>query len=232
MRFQRLEALIGTTKLQHLHDKTVLVCGVGGVGSFSAEALARSGIGHIILVDNDVVDMTNINRQIIALESTLRQPKVSVMMKRILDINPDAIVTPLQLYIDESTIESLLNQKIDFVIDAIDSVPSKCLLISSCYLKKIPIIASMGFALKTHPEMIELTTLDKTEMDPLAKEIRYRLRKANINLKIPVVYSKEPPLKSQIDSVKLGSTAFVPPSAGLMLASYVINQFISEDFKK
>ena len=229
MRFQRLEALIGTTKLHQLQNKTVLVCGVGGVGSYACEALARSGIGHIILVDNDIVDITNINRQIIALESTLKQPKVSVMMKRILDINPIAKVTPLQFYIDESTIESLLNQKIDYVIDAIDSVPSKCLLITSCTQKNIPVIASMGFALKMHPEKIELTTLDKTEMDPLAKEIRYRLRKAGINLKIPVVYSKEQPLKSQIDSVKLGSTAFVPPSAGLMLASYVINQFITED---
>ena len=229
MRFQRLEALIGTTKLHHLQNKTVLVCGVGGVGSYACEALARSGIGHIILVDNDIVDITNINRQIIALESTLKQPKVSVMMKRILDINPEAKVTPLQFYIDESTIESLLNQKIDYVIDAIDSVPSKCLLIASCTQKNIPIIASMGFALKMHPEKIELTTLDKTEMDPLAKEIRYRLRKAGINLKIPVVYSKEQPLKSQLESVKLGSSAFVPPSAGLMLASYVINQFISEE---
>ncbi|PKL01606.1 MAG: hypothetical protein CVV56_01070 [Tenericutes bacterium HGW-Tenericutes-1] len=229
MRFQRLEALIGLMKLNQLNDKTVLICGIGGVGSYATEALARSGIGHLILVDNDIVDITNINRQIIALESTLNQPKVSVMMKRILDINPNAIVTPLQLYIDETSIDSLLNQKIDFVIDAIDSVPSKCLLIAACAQRNIPIIASMGFALKLHPEKIELTTLDKTEMDPLAKEIRYRLRKAGINLKIPVVYSKEQPLKSHIDSVKLGSTAFVPPSAGLMLASYVINQFLMEE---
>lgn len=229
MRFQRLEALIGSNKLNQLKDKTVLICGIGGVGSYATEALARSGIGHLILVDNDIVDITNINRQIIALESTLKQPKVTVMMNRILDINPKAIVTPLKLYIDESTIELLLNRKIDFVIDAIDSVPSKCLLIAACAEKNMPIIASMGFALKMHPEKIELTTLDKTEMDPLAKEIRYRLRKAGVNLKIPVVYSKEQPLKSQIDSVKLGSTAFVPPSAGLMLASYVVNQLILED---
>jgi len=228
MRFKRLEALIGSTNLSLLHQKTVMICGIGGVGSFAAEALARSGIGHLILVDNDVVDITNINRQIIALESTIGLPKVEVMANRIIDINPEAIVTHYQLFIDELTIDSILDQRIDFVIDAIDSVASKCLLITTCIQKNIPSISSMGFALKLHPEKLELTTLDKTEMDPLAKEIRYRLRHANVSLKVPVVYSKEQPIKSQIDNIKLGSSAFVPPSAGLMLASYVINQMISE----
>lgn len=229
MRFQRLEALIGIEKLHQLSGKTVMICGIGGVGSYAAEALARSGIGQLILIDNDIVDITNINRQIIALDSSLKLPKVEVMSKRIHDINPDAKVSPMRIYIDETSIESIFITKIDFVIDAIDSVASKCLLITSCIQRNIPIIASMGFALKLHPEKIELTTLDKTEMDPLAKEIRYRLRKAHISLRIPVVYSKEEPKKSLINNVKLGSCAFVPPAAGLMLASYVINQFIEEE---
>ncbi len=229
MRFQRLEALIGAAKLDRLKQKTVMVCGIGGVGSYAAEALARSGIGHLILIDGDVVDITNINRQIIALNSTVHQPKVEVMKNRINDINPDAIVTPLRTVIDDSSIDMILNYRPDFVIDAIDSVASKCLLISRCIQNNIPIISSMGFALKMHPEKIQITTLAKTEMDPLAKEIRYRLRKADITLNFPVVYSNEFPKVSQDEIVKLGSSAFVPPAAGLMLASYVVNLFVEEE---
>jgi len=229
MRFQRFEALIGTAKLNQLKQKTVMVCGIGGVGSFAAEALARSGIGHLILIDGDVVDISNINRQIIALDSTINHPKVDVMADRIKDINPEAMVTPLKIFIDDSSIDSILDYHPDFVIDAIDSVASKCLLISRCIQNNIPIIASMGFALKMHPEKIQLTTLAKTEMDPLAKEIRYRLKKANITHQFPVVYSNESPLISQVDVVKLGSCAFVPPVAGLMLASYVVNRLIEKE---
>ena len=229
MRFQRLQALIGADKLSELKSKSVMICGIGGVGSFAAEALVRSGIGHIILIDADVVDITNINRQIIALNSTLKQPKVDVMAARIKDINPDALVTPLNLYIDELTIDQLLEYHPDFVVDAIDSIASKCLLISSCLNKQIPIISSMGFALKLHPELIQITKMAKTETDPLAKEVRYRLRKMNVSLDFPVVYSKELPKISTIESVKLGSSAFVPPVAGLMMASYVVNQFIEKE---
>lgn len=229
MRFQRLEALIGAEQIEKLHSKTVMICGIGGVGSYAAEALARSAIGHLILVDSDKVDITNINRQIIALDSTLNRPKVNVMSDRIKDINPDAIVTPLNVYIDDSSISMLLDFYPDYVIDAIDSIASKCLLISSCIQKNIPIISSMGFALKLHPEQIEITKMAKTEVDPLAKEVRYRLRKLNVSLDFPVVYSKEIPKSSLDSSVKLGSSAFVPPVAGLTLASYVVNYFIERN---
>ena len=226
MRFQRFEALVGSENLLKLNSKTIMICGIGGVGSFATESLARSGIGHLILVDADVVDISNINRQIIALDSTINQPKVEVMASRIKDINPNAIVTSINTYIDDSTINSLFDSHIDFVIDAIDSISSKCLLISSCIQRNIPIISSMGFALKLHPELIEISKMAKTEVDPLAKEVRYRLRKMNVSLDFPVVYSKELPKHSHDLSMKLGSSAFVPPAAGLMLASYVINRFI------
>ena len=226
MRFQRLEALIGADNLDKLHSKTVMICGIGGVGSYAAEALARSGVGHLVLVDSDLVDITNINRQIIALDSTLNMPKVDAMAERIKDINPEALVTPLKVFIDESSITMLLDYRPDYVIDAIDSVSFKCLLISSCIKNNIPIISSMGFALKLHPELIEIAKMAKTEIDSLAKEVRYRLRKMNVSLDFPVVYSKEIPKTSFDLSVKLGSSAFVPPAAGLTLASYVINDFL------
>lgn len=229
MRFQRLLALIGEDSFSHLKSKTVMVCGIGGVGSFAAEALARSGIGHLILVDSDVVDITNVNRQIIAMTSTFQQPKVDVMASRIRDINPDALVTALNLYIDEHTINHLMSFRPDFVVDAIDSIASKCLLISICLNHQTPIISSMGFALKLHPEFIQITKMAKTETDPLAKEVRYRLRKMNVSLDFPVVYSKEQPKQSTIASVKLGSSAFVPPVAGLMMASYVVNSIIEKE---
>ncbi len=229
MRFQRLEALIGADNLQLLHQKTVLIAGIGGVGSYAAEAIARSGIGTIILVDHDVVDATNINRQLIALDETVGRKKVEVMAERIKQINPMAVIVPLCLFIDATTIESLFSLKPDFIIDAIDSVPSKTLLIETAVAKKIAIIASMGFARKMHPEKIELTTLAKTETCPLAREIRYRLRRDGVKLDIPVVYSIETPIESKLDSVRLGSNAFVPSTAGLIMASYVINQIIDKE---
>jgi tRNA threonylcarbamoyladenosine dehydratase len=229
MRFQRFQALVGTQSIQQLHRKSVMVVGLGGVGSFAAEALARSGIGHLILVDHDVIDITNINRQLIALEETIGLSKVEVMKTRILAINPEAKVTAIKTFFDDSTMEEILALNPDFIVDAIDSMHSKLLLISTAVSRKIPIIASMGFACKLHPESIELSTLQKTEMCPLAKEIRYRFRKAGLTLNIPVVYSKEIPIESKDDAIKLGSSAFVPPVAGLMMASYVVNQIISKE---
>jgi tRNA A37 threonylcarbamoyladenosine dehydratase len=229
MRFNRLEALVGQKSVKNLNQKRIMIVGLGGVGSFAAEAIARSGIGEIFLVDHDVVDITNINRQLIALESTLGKPKVEVMKDRIRDINPKCIVHTFQLFFNEQSSSKIFSTNPDFIIDAIDTIPSKILLISHAIKQAIPIISSMGFAKKMHPEQIELTTLKKTEICPLAKTLRYQLRQAGYTLDIPVVYSKELPIESMNQDIKLGSSSTVPPVAGLMMASYVINEIIKEE---
>jgi len=228
MRFARLEALIGQNTMQSLTEKTVFIAGIGGVGSYALEALVRSGIGNLILADPDRVDVTNINRQIIALDSTVGKLKVDVASARVKDINPAVHLTTYPLFLDSSNLDSVLNQKIDFIVDAIDSVDAKTALIEKALEKKIPIISAMGFAKKLHPEMIQLSTLKKTSVCPLAKTMRLRLKNVENAMALPVVFSTETPLEITHPSIKLGSVSTVPSSAGLMMASYIINHFITE----
>ncbi|WAA11553.1 tRNA threonylcarbamoyladenosine dehydratase [Fervidibacillus halotolerans] len=241
--FSRNELAFGKEGMNRLKNKTVLVLGIGGVGSFTAEALARSGIGHLILVDKDVVDITNVNRQIIALLSTIGQSKVEVMKERIADINPQCKVTPLKMFYTEETYEELFQYPIDFVVDASDTIVYKIHIIKECLNRGIPIISSMGAANKLDPTRLQITDISKTHTDPIAKVVRGKLRKDGITRGVPVVFSDEKPIviredvrqyvgkdDSNIRKAKMppSSNAFVPSVAGLLMASYVIRQFLED----
>lgn len=228
MRFNRLENLISTNGIKKLNNKKVIVFGLGGVGSFAGEALVRSGIGHLTLVDYDVVDISNINRQLVALESTIGQFKTEVFLKRAKDINPDINISAINQKVTEDNVYDLLSEKPDFVLDCIDDVFAKVELAKACERLGIPIILAMGFANKFHPEMIKLSILKKTSVCPLAKVMRKRIKDAGLSMDIPVVYSEEKPAEAN-NKLVLGSTAFCPSSAGLMMASFVINKILESE---
>ena len=237
--FKRTRLLIkeeGMMKLQKAH---VLVFGIGGVGGYVAEALARSGVSHLTLVDNDVVSETNINRQIIATFDTIGQPKVEVMKKRILSINPEAVIDIKQCFYLPETASKFNFADYDYVVDCVDTVTAKISIIVEAKKNNVPIISAMGAGNKMHPEMLEVADISKTEVDPLAKVIRTQLRKLGIN-HLKVVYSKEIPLEISEDNpdVELkeksgrpapGSNAFVPSAMGLIMASVIIRDLIGYD---
>jgi len=224
-KFERLEYLIGEDNVKSLADKCVLVIGLGGVGGYSVESLVRSGIGHLIIVDGDVVDETNLNRQIIATSSVIGKSKVDLFNSRIKDINPDCVVTQINKFIDKDNIDELLCYDIDFLVDACDSLDTKFLIIKNCLEKNIPFISSMGTGNRMDPSKFSITTLDKTMNDPVAKILRKRVRDEHLKGKIKVLCSSEVPKKL---GNKIGSNSFVPPSAGLLITSYVINDFINK----
>ena len=241
--FSRNELAIGKEGMDSLKNTTVAVLGVGGVGSFSAEALARTGVGRIILVDKDDVDITNVNRQIHALLSTVGQPKAELMKARIQDINPDCEVIALKMFYTEETFEEFFSYNLDYVIDASDTVIYKMHVMKECLKRNIKIIASMGAANKMDPTRFQIADISKTHTDPLAKVIRTRLRKEGITKGIPVVFSDESPIviredvRKEVgnDEAKIrkaqmppSSNAFVPSVAGLIAASWVINDIVKE----
>lgn len=222
-RFSRLENLIGEDKLQLIKEKTVLVLGIGGVGGYVVESLVRSGISKIILVDHDKIDVTNINRQIIALNSTIGKSKVDVMEQRIKDINDDIQVTKYELFFDEKTKDIILDNDIDYIIDCCDTFNSKILIMEEALKRKINFISSMGTANKLDPSKLEIIDIRKTYNDPLARKIRKYIKDNKMNQKIIVLSSLELPKKN---GNILGSSSFVPSSAGLLIASYIIRQII------
>ena len=224
--FDRLKIIIGD-KIDFFNDKTVLLFGLGGVGGSAFEALVRMGIGKIIIVDNDVFDITNLNRQALSFRRVIGKNKVDVAKKIALEINPRCEVISYKIFADESNIEKILDNKIDFVIDAIDTVNTKKLIIKFCLKKKIKFISVMGTGNKVHPEMLEIADVRKTSYDPIAKIIRKMVKEDKIYGKIPVVFSKEKPLVKG----KVGSTSFVPPSAGLMAASYVFRLLLEDRYE-
>ena len=207
-------------KLKRAH---VLVCGVGGVGSFAAEALARSGMGAITLLDSDTVARSNINRQLIALESTLDRPKVEVAAARIRDINPGCRVTPLHQLLNAEEVPELLEGGFDYVIDAIDMVTPKLALIEHCLGRDIPIISALGTGNKLDPTRLQVTDISKTSVCPLARVIRRELKARGIAHHKVLFSTEEPiaplPLCSEEGRRSIpGSTVFVPPVAGILLA--------------
>lgn len=227
--FSRTELLIGTENLNKLHNSKVAVFGIGGVGSYVVEALARAGIGEFVLIDNDEVSLTNLNRQIIALSSTIGKPKVEVEKSRILEINPNAKV---EIYKEFYTYKSsiILDNKISYIVDAIDTVKSKVELIVQANNANIPIISSMGTGNKLDPTKLEISDIYQTSVCPLAKVIRKELRKQEIK-KLKVVYSKEEPIQPVYDEQTCkervpGSISFVPSVAGLLIAGEVIKDII------
>ena len=223
-RFSRLEKIIGEDALSCIKEKSVLVLGCGGVGGYVVESLARSGVGTLILVDYDKVDVTNINRQIIALDSTVGQLKVDVLEKRVKDINPDCQVIKVGEFVDSNNFGCLFQHKIDYLVDACDTMSTKKVIIKECIQKKIPFISSMGTGNKLDPSQLEITDIRKTQNDPLARILRKFIKDEKINQKVMVLCSKELPIKTGDRTP--GSTAFVPPAAGLLIASYIIREFI------
>ncbi len=226
MKFKRTIQLIGEEKFERIRKSTVLVVGLGGVGGHATEALARSGVGKLIIVDKSLVDETNINRQVIALTSTIGLPKPTVMKNRLLDINKDIEVVTYYEFYDFDSKEEIFNHKIDYVIDAIDTVTFKIDIIKECLNRNIPFISSMGMGNKLHPELLEISELSKTSYDPIAKVIRKVLREERITGKVPVIYSKEEPYKVDSESKNPASNSFVPATAGLLAASYIVNKII------
>ncbi len=237
--FERTAMLIGQEGLALLQNKKVLVLGVGGVGSFVVEALARAGVGHIALCDHDEVDITNLNRQIHATMATVGQIKAEAMKDRILSINPELKVTVYPYLYNEESADRIVEPDVDYVVDAIDMVTSKLHLAQYCESRHIPLIASMGTGNKMNPTMFEVSDIYKTSVCPLAKVMRTQLRKRGVK-KLKVVYSKEQPLKPLVFGTgekdenpgefkrrgTPGSISFVPSVAGLIIASEVIKDML------
>ncbi|MBC2850716.1 tRNA threonylcarbamoyladenosine dehydratase [Cetobacterium sp. 8H] len=229
MIFQRTELLIGEENLIKLKKSHVIVFGVGGVGGFAVEALVRAGVGELTVVDFDTVDITNLNRQIIATQNTIGKDKVEVIKERALSINPNLKINAYKekFFLDKKEMFFSLEKKYDYIVDAIDIVTAKLDLISIAKELKIPIISSMGTGNKINPAMLEIADITKTSVCPLAKVMRQELKKRRIN-KLKVIYSRELPIKpkkSENNREKqnnVGSISFVPSVAGLIIASEVI----------
>ena len=234
--FSRTELLLGREAMDKLAKSHVAVFGVGGVGGFTVEALARSGVGAIDLIDNDTVSLTNLNRQIVALHSTIGQYKVDVAAARIADINPNCQVKTFRTFYSGETADMFDFSEYDYIVDAIDTVSAKLLMVERAYAVETPVISAMGAGNKLDPTKFEVADIYKTEVCPLARVMRYELRKRGIK-KLKVVYSKEVPIKpsSSSEETKGGkpapaSIAFVPSVAGLIIAGEVI-KYLTKDCK-
>ncbi len=247
-RFSRSELLIGSEGLEKLYKSRVAVYGIGGVGSFAVEGLARAGIGNFILVDYDDICLTNINRQLHALDSTVGQPKVDLMKERIHQINPAANVEVFREFYAPDKSDKLIPEDIDYIIDAIDNVTGKLDLIKKAYSKEIMIVSAMGAGNKLDPTAFEVADISETSVDPLARVVRRELKKYGILRGVKVVYSKEQPLiprevevncrnhcvctnKEAVSNCALrrqipGSISFVPSVMGLILAGVVVKDII------
>ncbi len=245
--FSRFEMLVGQNAIEKLKNSRVAVFGIGGVGSFAVEGLVRSGVGKFILVDDDLVCLTNLNRQLHATRKTIGRPKVDVMKERILDINPKAEVVTHRLFYLPQTAGTLLDGEIDYIIDAIDTVTAKIDLVLRAREKGIPILSSMGTGNKYDPTKLRITDISKTTIDPLARVMRKELRTRGIT-SLKVLFSDELPSKTRetdrssckencvcpagtdrkcTDRRNIpGSSAFVPPAAGLIIASEVVKDLL------
>lgn len=221
--YERTQRLLGEDAVAKLKKTHVCVLGVGGVGSWAAEALVRTGIGEMSLVDFDTVDITNINRQVQALHSTVGKVKVDVMKTRLLDINPEAVIHCYNEKIEPSNLPTCLDQA-DFVVDCIDDVAAKVAVIKYCYNQQRSIVSSMGTGNKmgTHP--FKIADISKTKVCPLARAVRQRLRKEDIYSGVPVLYSEELPYREVNDREKPGTVCFSPAIAGLELARYIVQE--------
>jgi len=240
--YSRTELVFGKEGVETLKNKTVAVLGAGGVGSFAMEALARTGVGRLILIDKDVVDVTNINRQLPALMTTIGQSKVDIMQARLADVNPDCEVIAHKVFFLPETQDILFQYNLDYVVDAIDTLTAKLLLIEECVRRNIPIVSSMGAANKIDPTRFQVVDISKTRVDPIAKILRRELKKRGITKGVKTVCSTERPRTPREDVRKTivkpetevnskvrkekqppASTAYVPSVAGLILASVVIH---------
>lgn len=233
-RFSRTERLIGTDAMARLNSATVAVFGVGGVGSYIAEALARSGVGHIELIDSDDVDITNLNRQIEAVEDTVGKPKAEAMKQRILQISPQCDVTVKQCFFLPENSDEFDFSRYDYVADAVDTVTAKIELVMKAQRDGVPVISCMGTGNKLSPAMLEVSDIFKTSVCPLARVMRQELKKRGVK-KLKVVYSKEEPIRPISDENNEhrrsipASAVFVPASAGLLIASEIVKDIIAAE---
>ncbi|BDU83992.1 tRNA threonylcarbamoyladenosine dehydratase [Clostridium perfringens] len=244
----RTELLIGKDALDKLANSKVMVFGVGGVGSFTVEALARAGVGNLILVDDDTVCLTNLNRQIHATYKTISKNKVEVMKERVLSVNRNCNVETIQVFVTPDNLEEIIPDDVDYVVDAIDTVSAKIALAVYCEQKGIKLMSSMGTGNKLNPAEFKVADIYNTKVCPLAKVMRYELRKRGVK-KLKVVYSEEMPRKPKVEDVVTcktgcvctggtkkcsakrqipGSVSFVPPVAGMIIASEVVKYLIKE----
>lgn len=228
--YHRTQILIGKENVEKLKKQHVVICGIGGVGSYALEALARIGIGEITIVDKDVVDVTNINRQIIALNGTIGKYKVNVAKDRVHEINEEILVHTMNMEINKENVEQLFQEKIDYVVDCVDNIEAKIAIIQNCYHRNIKCISCMGTANKLNPLDLKVEDIYKTTMCPLAKLMRKNLKQIGIK-KQKVVYSTEIPKKrtkeeKEVYGNTLGSVSFVPSCAGLIIASEVVKDLL------
>ena len=231
--FSRTEFLLGKTNIDKLKNSTVIVFGIGGVGSYVVEALTRVGVGKIVIVDKDDISISNINRQLPATQQTIGLSKVKIMKERMLSINPEITVVAKQEFYLPGRADEFLNDDLDYIVDAVDNVTAKLDLICCAKEKNIPIISSMGTGNKLDPTRLEIADIKKTSVCPLAKVMRKELRKRNVD-SVKVVYSKEEPVVpmtvdeegNPIRSSVPGSISFVPSVAGLIIASEVVKDLL------
>ena len=230
--FYRTSILLNDSQMQKLTNAHILIAGVGGVGGQVVESICRAGIGKITIIDNDVVDITNINRQIIATLSTVGIDKVQLFKQRIMDINPNCIINDEKVFIEKSNIPNLLNDKIDYVIDCIDTISSKVDLIHYCLLNKINIISSMGAGNRLDTTKVKIADISKTKCCGLARLLRSRLKQLGIYKGLKVVYSEEIGSKPLINNNSRrpinGTISYMPSIFGLHLSGYVINSILNE----
>lgn len=218
--------LIGNENMEKIQNSNIVIFGCGGVGSYVIEGLVRAGINNITIIDNDTVDLTNINRQLIATTSSIGKDKVDIVKQRCLDINPTLNISTFKVFADGTNILNLIPIHTNYIIDAIDSVSSKISIIEYAHKLKIPIISCMGTGNKLNPSLFEITDISKTSVCPLAKTMRKELKIRNIQ-NIDVLYSKEIPIKDFNHQKNIPSSiSFVPSVAGLLICSYVINKII------
>lgn len=223
--FARTARILGEAGVAELSAKTVAVFGLGGVGSYAAEALARAGIGHLIFIDGDVVDVTNLNRQLVADLTTVGRPKAEVAAERARRVNGAVDVRAVVSYYRPGDTEFIENLGADFVIDAIDDVPAKVSIIETCTRCGISIASSMGTGNRLHPEMLKISDISKTSVCPLARKMRRELKSRGIS-HLPVVWSEEIPVKPQGEGHAPGSVSFVPPVAGMILVGYAVRKLL------
>lgn len=243
----RTELLIGSEGLEKLKNSKVIVFGIGGVGSYTVESLARAGVGTLVLIDDDTICLTNLNRQVHATYSTISKSKVEVMKERVLSINRKCNVITYETFVTEENIQEFISEDTDYVVDAIDTVSAKIALAVYCQDKNIKIMSSMGTGNKLDPSQFKVTDIYKTRVCPLAKVMRYELRKRGVK-SLKVVYSEETPIKPKSEDVVTcktgcvctggtkkctirrqipGSISFVPPVAGMIIASQVVKDMLN-----
>ena len=225
--FVRTARIMGEEGVDFLSTKTVAVFGIGGVGSYAAEALVRVGIGHLIFIDKDVVDESNLNRQLVADRTTIGRNKAEVMVERAHRVNPNCIAEAKPVFFRPGDEDFIKDLHADYIIDAIDDVPAKLAIAEICWKMKIPEISSMGTGNRLRPEMLQIADINKTSVCHLARKMRKELKDRRVR-HLTVVYSKELPHKPIGEGHAPGSTSFVPPVSGMMMAGYVLRNLLKE----